>query len=84
MLRTARESPEHAGGIDGVCKSTMALLASEEQPGEGLEAQIGRVGMGQGENFLRVEIARLTEGGIDVATQEAAFEVGLVGHQHAR
>jgi hypothetical protein len=59
------------------------LLAAQHAAGEGLEAQVGRIGMRDREQVLRVEVAQLFELGGDEAREEVALEVRVVGDDGA-
>ena len=81
--RAAGDACQHAGRVEGVGERAVALLASEQQRGEGLETQVGGVGIGQGQQVLGVEVGGATERGRDEARQEVALEIGVVGDQGA-
>ena len=79
--RAPRDPREHRRRVEGVLESAMPLLSPEHRAHEGLEPEVGRVGMGQREDILGVEIAGAAERRIDLLAQERALEVGLVGDE---
>jgi len=80
---TLGDPGEHPRRIEGVVQGPMTLLAGEQHPGKGLETQIRSVGVGEGEQVLGVEIARVGELARHEAAQELALEIGVVGHDDA-
>jgi len=73
----------HARGVERVRERAVALLAAEQHAGEGLEAQVRRVGMRDREEILRVEVALATQLRSDETAEEALLELGVVRHDHA-
>ena len=55
------------------------LFGFEQEPGKRLEAQVRRVGMGERQQVLGVEVSHVGQLWIDLAREEAAFEGGVVG-----
>ena len=70
--RAGRHERHHARGVERVRERAVALLAAEQHAGEGLEAQVRRVGVRDREQVLGVEVAQAAQLRRDEAGQEAA------------
>ena len=64
-------------------EGAMTLFAFQQAPREGLEAQVGRVGMGDRQQILGVQESLVAKTRRDEALEEVYLEVGVVGDQHA-
>jgi hypothetical protein len=76
--RPRRHAREHARGVERIFERAMALLGAEQRAREGLEAQVRRVGVRDGQQVLGVEVGRAAERCVHVAREEVALELGVV------
>jgi hypothetical protein len=74
---------EHGRRVHRVGERPVPLLAPEQQPAEGGEAQVRGVRVGQRQQLLRVQVALLPQARRHEARQEVALEADVVRHERA-
>jgi len=82
-VRPQRHPRQNPQGVEGVAQSPVPFLGLQHPAGEGFQAKIGCIGMGDGEQFLGIEVASLIEGRRHEVRQEVAFEARVVRHDGA-